>query len=82
MNRPHPDLGARRAPPADALGTALWLSAHGLWPVPITPPDDGVSPNPGKAPIGRRWPAFVLCLTGDSCPPRDQCVSIMRTQIM
>src|SRR5262249_26885075 len=55
MNRSHPGLGTRRAPPSDALGTALWLSANGLWPVPITPPDDGTSPNPGQAPIGRRW---------------------------
>src|SRR4051794_35658416 len=55
MNRSHPTPGVKRAPPADALGTALWLSAHGLWPVPITPPDDATSPNPGKAPIGRRW---------------------------
>jgi hypothetical protein len=23
--------------------------------VPITPPDDPLSPNPGKAPIGRGW---------------------------
>ena len=42
-------------PPSDALGTALWLVAQGLWPVAITPPDDDRSPNPGKAPIGRGW---------------------------
>src|SRR3954470_15154515 len=45
----------RRRPPADALGTALWLHARGFWPVPITAPDDRSSPNPGKAPIGRGW---------------------------
>ena len=45
----------RRIPPDDALGTALWLVGQGLWPVPITPPDDPFSPNPGKAPLGRGW---------------------------
>src|SRR3954470_6835404 len=45
----------RRRPPADALGTALWLHARGFWPVPITAPDDRSSPNPGKAPVGRGW---------------------------
>jgi hypothetical protein len=28
--------------------------------VPITPPDDPFSPNPGKAPIGRGWGARRL----------------------
>src|SRR5262245_3914878 len=42
-------------PPDDALGTALWLYGRGLWPVPVTPPDDPLSPNPGKAPLGRGW---------------------------
>src|SRR4051812_16107137 len=46
---------ARRTPPPDGLGTALWLAGRGLWPVPITPHDDEFSPNPGKAPIGSRW---------------------------
>ena len=50
----------RRIPPDDALGTALWLVGKGLWPVPITPPDDPSSPNPGKAPIGRGWGAHRL----------------------
>ena len=45
----------RRIPPDDALGTALWLVGQGLWPVPITPPDDPFSPNPGKASLGRGW---------------------------
>jgi hypothetical protein len=45
----------RRITPDDALGTALWLVGQGLWPVPITPPDDPFSPNPGKAPLGRGW---------------------------
>ena len=47
------DRGARRLPPDDVLGTALWLTGRGLWAVPITPPDDPLSPNPGKAPSGR-----------------------------
>jgi hypothetical protein len=42
-------------PPGDALETALWLLERDLWPVPISPPDDRRSPNPGKAPIGRGW---------------------------
>jgi hypothetical protein len=42
-------------PPIDALGTALWLAGRGLWVVPITPLGDPLSPNPGKAPIGRGW---------------------------
>jgi hypothetical protein len=50
----------RRMPPADALGTALWLAGRGLWPVPITPPDDPLSPNPGKAPLRRGWGARRL----------------------
>src|SRR5262245_29636994 len=50
----------RSIPPDDALGTALWLYGRGLWPVPITPPDDPLSPNPGKAPIGRGWGARRL----------------------
>lgn len=45
----------RRIPPDDALGTALYLAGRGLWVVPITPPDDPLSPNPGKAPIGCGW---------------------------
>ena len=32
----------RSIPPDDALGTALWLYGRGLWPVPITPPDDTI----------------------------------------
>src|SRR4051812_20453637 len=55
MSRPNAHREAWRLPPNDALGTALWLVARGLWPVAITPPDDGLSPNPGKAPIGRGW---------------------------
>lgn len=55
MSRPNPHREACRLPPNDALDTALWLVARGLWPVAITPPDDGLSPNPGKAPIGRGW---------------------------
>src|SRR5262245_3504453 len=47
-------------PPGDALGTALWLYGRGLWPVPITPPDDPFSANPGKAPLGRGWGARRL----------------------
>src|SRR5262249_52962201 len=50
----------RCIPPDDALGTALWLAGRGLWVVPITPPDDPRSPNPGKAPIGRGWGAQRL----------------------
>jgi hypothetical protein len=46
---------ARCIPPDDALGTALWLAGRGFWVVPITPPDDPLSPNPGKAPIGCGW---------------------------
>ena len=42
-------------PPGDALGTALWLLGRGLWPVPMSPPDDRHSPSPGKAPLGRGW---------------------------
>ena len=42
-------------PPADALGTAFWLLARGLWPVPVSPADDPRWPNPGKAPLGRGW---------------------------
>jgi hypothetical protein len=51
---------ARCIPPADALGTALWLAGRGLWVVPITPPHDPLSPEPGKAPIGRGWGARRL----------------------
>jgi hypothetical protein len=51
---------ARWIPPDDALGTALWLAGRGLWPVPITPPDDPLSPNPGKSPLGRGWGARRL----------------------
>jgi hypothetical protein len=51
---------ARWTPPDDALGTALWLAGRGLWVVPITPPDDPRSPNPGKAPLGRGWDARRL----------------------
>jgi Bifunctional DNA primase/polymerase, N-terminal len=54
------DRGARRFPPDDALGAALWLTGRGLWAVPITPLDDPLSPNPGKAPIGRGWGARRL----------------------
>ena len=54
------DRGARRLPPDDALGTALWLAGKGLWAVPITPPDDPLSSNPGKAPLGRGWGARRL----------------------
>jgi hypothetical protein len=50
----------RWIPPDDALGTALWLYRRGLWVVPIMPPDDPFSPNPGKAPIGRGWGARRL----------------------
>ena len=46
---------ARCIHPADALGTALWLAGRGLWVVPITPIDDPLSANPGKAPIGSGW---------------------------
>src|SRR6516225_3903577 len=51
---------ARWPPPDDALGTALWLAGRGLWVVPIKPPDDPRSPNPGKAPLGRGWGARRL----------------------
>src|SRR5215468_3978800 len=54
------DRTARRLPPDDALGTALWLAGKGLWAVPITPPDDPLSSNPGKAPLGRGWGARRL----------------------
>jgi hypothetical protein len=54
------DRGARRLPPDDALGTALWLTGRGLWAVPITPLDDPLTSNPGKAPIGRGWGARRL----------------------
>ena len=47
--------GRPSGPPEDSLGTALWLLGRGLWPVPISPPDDRRSPSPGKAPIGRGW---------------------------
>ncbi len=50
----------RRIPPDDAPGTALWLAGRGLWPVPITPLDDPLSSNPGKAPLGRGWGARRL----------------------
>lgn len=42
-------------PPDDALGTALWLLARGLWPVPVSPADDPRWPSPGKSPIGKGW---------------------------
>jgi hypothetical protein len=42
-------------PPANASGTALWLLAHGLWPVVISTPGDPRWPNPGKSPIGKEW---------------------------
>jgi hypothetical protein len=48
-------LTARLPPGADALRTAIWLLDRGLWPVPISAPDDARSPNPGKAPIGKGW---------------------------
>jgi hypothetical protein len=51
---------ARCIPPDDALGTALYLAGRGLWVVPITPLDDLLSPNHGKAPIGRGWGARRL----------------------
>jgi hypothetical protein len=57
-------------PPADALGTALWLLARGLWPVAISPPDDPRWPSPGKSPIRKGWgrerpsPAALLRLHG------------------
>jgi hypothetical protein len=61
MNQLHPgSREPRRIPPADAFGTALWLAGRGLWAVPITPPDDSLSLNPGKAPIGRGWGARRL----------------------
>ena len=55
MSQPKRRREACRLPPSDALGTALWLVAQGLWAVAITPPEDDRSPNPGKAPIGRGW---------------------------
>ena len=61
MNRLDP--GGRepqRTPPDGALGTALWLAGRGLWPVPITPLDDPLSSNPGKASLGRGWGAKRL----------------------
>jgi hypothetical protein len=54
------DRAARRLPPDDALGTALWLAGRGLWAVPITPSDDPLASNPGKAPIGCGWGARRL----------------------
>jgi hypothetical protein len=51
---------ARWIPPDGALGTALWLAGRRLSPMPITRPDDPLSPNPGKAPIGRGWGARQL----------------------
>ena len=61
MNRVEPrGREPRRIPPADALGTALWLAGRGFWPVPITPLDDPLSTNPGKAPLGRGWGAQRL----------------------
>src|SRR4051794_3107303 len=55
MSQPKRRREACRLPPSDALGTALWLVAQGLWALAITPPEDDRSPNPGKAPIGRGW---------------------------
>src|SRR4051794_27195179 len=49
------DEPLKTPPPGDALGTALWLAGGGLWVVPISPLDDPLSPNPGKAPVGRGW---------------------------
>jgi hypothetical protein len=51
---------ARCIPPDDALGTALYLAGRVLWVMPITPPDDPLSLNPGKASIGRGWGARRL----------------------
>ena len=50
----------RQIAPADALGTALWLAGRGFWPVPITPLNDPLSTNSGKAPLGRGWGAQRL----------------------
>jgi len=41
------------APTGGTMQTALWLLRAGLWPVPISPPDDARAPSPGKSPIGR-----------------------------
>jgi hypothetical protein len=44
------------APPdPPALATALELLAVGLWPIPITSPDDPRAGSPGKQPIGLEW---------------------------
>jgi hypothetical protein len=43
------------APTSGTLQTALWLLRYGLWPIPISPPDDARAPSPGKSPIGRGW---------------------------
>jgi putative DNA primase/helicase len=53
--RPFPPV----PPPAtdDALATASWALACGLWPVPITPIDDSTANSPGKQPIGKAWGA-------------------------
>lgn len=44
-------------PPSNPLETALALLAEGLWPVPITAPDDPAAISPGKQPIGAAWGA-------------------------
>ncbi len=41
-------------PGADALRTAVWLLDRGLWPIPISAPDDPRASHPGISPIGGR----------------------------
>ena len=41
----------------NSLETAMSLLSEGLWPIPITSPDDANSVAPGKAPIGFAWGA-------------------------
>ena len=43
------------APTSGTIETALWLLRSGLWPVPISSPQDARAPSPGKSPIGRGW---------------------------
>lgn len=42
-------------PPEDSLGSALWLTERGLWPIVVSPAGDARWPNPGKSPIGKGW---------------------------
>ena len=63
--RAYEPIGHRRpssaaAPTGRCPGDGPLAGRRGLWPVPITPPDDPLSPNPGKAPVGRGWGARRL----------------------